>query len=130
MTDRPTVLIVDDDALMLEQFKRMLALEGYAVATATSADDALRWLADHVPGLILLDLRMPLMDGLALLQHLRTNSPAHATVPVVIITGDYFIAEETVADLQALGASIRYKPLWLEDLIKLAHEYLPVEGPR
>jgi hypothetical protein len=51
-------------------------------------------------------------------------------VPVVIVTGDYFIAEETIADLQALGASIRYKPLWLEDLIKLAHEYLPVEGPR
>lgn len=129
MTDRPTVLIVDDDTLMIEQFKRMLVLEGYTVATATSADEGLRWLADHIPGLILLDLRMPLMDGLALLQQLRTKSPTHARVPVVIVTGDYFIAEGTLADLHALGASIRYKPLWLEDLIQLAHEYLPVEGP-
>ena len=52
--------------------------------------------------------------------------PAHrnwcrdGVVPVAIVTGDYFLAEPIQYELRSLGASIRFKPLWLEDLIALA----------
>jgi hypothetical protein len=38
---------------------------------------------------------------------------------VVIVTGDYFLSDQTRADLHTLGASVRFKPLWVEDLVEL-----------
>ena len=55
----------------------------------------------------------------------RTSS----SVPVAIVTGDYFLAEPIQHELQSLGASIRFKPLWLEDLIALAQDPHLVRPP-
>jgi hypothetical protein len=46
--------------------------------------------------------------------------PHLAALPVAIVTGDYFLSEPIQHELKSLGASIRFKPLWLEDLIALA----------
>ena len=62
---------------------------------------------------------MPLLSGLQFLQHLR-ETPALRRIPVAIVTGDYFVEEGTTAEFEALGASILFKPLWLEDLLSLA----------
>jgi hypothetical protein len=43
---------------------------------------------------------------------------------VAIVTGDYFLDDPTAAELKALGASLRFKPLWLEDLVALARTLL------
>jgi DNA-binding response OmpR family regulator len=114
-----TILIVDDDRSVADTFARMLKLEGFGVATALSAEAGLE-LADNVrPNAILLDMRMPITNGLQFLRLVRSR-PHLVDIPVAIVTGDYFLTEPIQHELQSLGAFIRFKPLWLEDLIALA----------
>ena len=114
-----TILIVDDDRSVADTFARMLKLEGFTVATALSAEAGLE-LADNCrPDAIILDMRMPITNGLQFLRLVRSR-PHLVEVPVAIVTGDYFLSEPIQHELKSLGASIRFKPLWLEDLIALA----------
>jgi DNA-binding response OmpR family regulator len=114
-----TILIVDDDRSVAETFARMLKLEGFGVATALSADAGLEVAGSVRVDAIILDMRMPIKTGLVFLRSVR-SMPHLASVPVAIVTGDYFLSEPVQNELRALGASIRFKPLWLEDLIALA----------
>jgi len=114
-----TILIVDDDRSVADTFARMLTLEGFAVATALTAESGLE-LADNVlPDAIILDMRMPITNGLQFLRQIRRR-PHLVDVPVAIVTGDYFMTDSIQYELKSLGASIRFKPLWLEDLVALA----------
>lgn len=119
-----TILIVDDDEGVTQTFARMLRLEGYAVRTAVTAENGLREAATTHPDAIILDLRMPLVDGLGFLRRLRETETSRT--PVAIVTGDYFLEDDISAELQALGAELRFKPLWLEDLVGLARNLLKV----
>jgi DNA-binding response OmpR family regulator len=77
------------------------------------------------PDAIILDLRMPLVDGLRFLRRLRADR-LQRNVPVAIVTGDYFMDDEVAAELHQLGAEVKFKPLWLEDLVGLARNLLKV----
>jgi DNA-binding response OmpR family regulator len=118
-----TILIVDDDPSVTETFERMLRLEGYQVVTALSAEAGLTQAARSNPHAIILDLRMPLVDGLGFLRQLRTRDGL-AKMPVAIVTGDYFLDDAVSKELKSLGAEVRFKPLWLEDLLALARSLL------
>jgi DNA-binding response OmpR family regulator len=117
------ILIVDDDEGVTQTFARMLRLEGYQVRTAVSAETGLREAEHSHPDAIILDLRMPLVDGLGFLRRLRAHDHQRKT-PVAIVTGDYFLDEAIANELQELGAELRFKPLWLEDLVGLARNLL------
>jgi CheY-like chemotaxis protein len=117
------ILIVDDDDATAQTFARVLRLYGYQVRTATSAAQGLREAGAHRPDVILLDLHMPLTDGLELLRQLRSATENQHT-PVAIITGDYLLDDGTSIEIARLGAEIRYKPLWDEDLIGLTRTLL------
>jgi DNA-binding response OmpR family regulator len=117
------ILIVDDDEGVTQTFARMLRLEGYQVRTAVSAETGLREAEQSHPDAIILDLRMPLIDGLGFLRRLRSRDDQRKT-PVAIVTGDYFLDETVANELQELGAELRFKPLWLEDLVGLARNLL------
>lgn len=114
-----SILIVDDDRSVADTFARMLTLEGFAVATALDASAGLA-LADTIrPQAIILDMRMPLINGIQFLRQVRAR-PHLVDVPVAIVTGDYFLSDALQQELKTLGASLRFKPLWLEDLVALA----------
>ena len=119
------ILIVDDDEGVTQTFARMLRLEGYQVRTAVSAETGLMEAEESHPDAIILDLRMPLVDGLGFLRRLRALENQQTT-PVAIVTGDYFLDESVSNELQQLGAELRFKPLWLEDLVGLARNLLKV----
>jgi len=119
------ILIVDDDEGVTQTFARMLRLEGYQVRTAVSAEMGLQEAEQSHPDAIILDLRMPLIDGLGFLRRLRAFEE-HSTTPVAIVTGDYFLDDSISNELRELGAELRYKPLWLEDLVGLARNLLKV----
>jgi len=119
------ILIVDDDEGVIQTFARMLRLEGYEVHTAMNAERGLDEATRMLPNAIILDLRMPLVDGLGFLRRLRQHDQHRAT-PVAIVTGDYFLDDAISAEVSELGAQLRFKPLWLEDLVALAHELLQV----
>ena len=103
----------------------MLRLEGYQVKTAVSAQTGLQEADKSHPDAIILDLRMPLVDGLGFLRRLRANQD-HRAIPVAIVTGDYFLDDAVSNELRELGAELRFKPLWLEDLVGLARNLLKV----
>jgi len=119
------ILIVDDDEGVTQTFARMLRLEGYQVHTALTAEQGLGEAAKNHPDAIILDLRMPLIDGLGFLRRLRDRDDHRAT-PVAIVTGDYFLDDSISSELKELGAQLRFKPLWLEDLVTLARDLLKV----
>jgi DNA-binding response OmpR family regulator len=119
-----SILIVDDDPGVVQSFARMLRLEGFEVETAPNGEAGLQVASRTRPDAIILDLRMPRVDGLGFLRRLR-HDVRHET-PVAIVTGDYFLEDTTAAELRALGAEVRFKPLWLEDLVDLAHALVRV----
>src|SRR5262249_47151194 len=90
--DRP-VLIVEDDAPLRELLRRMLEREGYAVVEADNGQAALERLRDGTPGVILLDLMMPVMDGFEFLVE-RRREDLGRDVPVIVLTAMDLSAEE------------------------------------
>jgi CheY-like chemotaxis protein len=78
---RPTVLVVDDDHDARVLLRALLESEGYDVLTATEGRAALAQLETVVPDLILIDLRMPLMDGWELLSELQARAEL-AQIPI------------------------------------------------
>ena len=120
-----SILIVDDDEAVTQTFARMLRMEGFRVRTATSAESGLTEATRNHPDAIIRDLRMPLVDGLGFLKRLRaTESERHT--PVAVVTGDYFLDDQISSELRQLGAELKFKPLWLEDLVGLARTLLKV----
>ena len=83
------ILIVDDDEGVTQTFARMLKLEGYRVRTAVNAESGLQEAVRVRPDAIILDLRMPMLDGLGFLRRLRSSNEIHPT-PVAIVTGGAF----------------------------------------
>ena len=117
------VLIIDDDEATTQTFARVLRLEGHEVRTALDAEAGLREALIEAPDAIIVDLRMPLINGLGFLYRLRAQEQYHDT-PVAIVTGDYDLDDSIARELDELGAELRFKPLWFEDLIDLAHSLL------
>jgi DNA-binding response OmpR family regulator len=118
-----TILIVDDDEGVTTTFARMLRLEGFEVRTAVNGEMGLREAEASRPDAIILDLRMPLVDGLRFLRLLRADT-TRRDIPVAIVTGDYFLDDDVSNELRQLGAEVKFKPLWLDDLVGLARHLL------
>ncbi len=81
------VLVVDDDPDILDAICDILDGEGYRVARARHGIEALDQIAQERPSVILLDLMMPVMDGLAFAQALRSHD-ALGAIPIVVISAD------------------------------------------
>ena len=119
----PRLLIVDDDLSTTQIFAKILTLEGYEVVTAVTAESGLREAEAAHPDAIILDLRMPFINGLGLLYRLRAAEP-HRQTPVVIVTGDQCLDDAVIKELHELGAEVKFKPLWFEDLVDVARSLL------
>jgi DNA-binding response OmpR family regulator len=87
------VLAIDDDPLALRLIEPALSPEGFTVITAGSGEDGVRAAQAERPGLIILDLLMPGIDGFAVVERLRAD-PATAEIPVVILTAKTLAASE------------------------------------
>ena len=77
------ILVVDDEQYLLDMLKRTLEDEGYDVDCAANGKSALALLTEHKPDLVLLDIKMPGLDGYQVLELIREKSE----VPVVMLTG-------------------------------------------
>jgi CheY-like chemotaxis protein len=115
----PSFLIVDDEQAVATTLGRMLTLAGHEVTCAFSAETGLEMALDKPPDALLVDLRMPVVSGLEFLRRMRAD-PRLRELPIALVTGDYFLEDTLLAEVHALGATVRYKPLWLEDIIALA----------
>lgn len=91
-----TILIVEDNALNLELATDLLVVAGYTIRQARTAEEGLRLAGREVPDLILMDLRLPGMDGYAALRHLRAD-PRTAQVPMVALTAQAMSGDQEAA---------------------------------
>lgn len=79
------ILIVDDDPLLVRMYQKKLTNDGYTVDTADDGDIALNKVAEFKPDLVLLDIMMPKVNGLEVLQQLQENEETKK-IPVILLT--------------------------------------------
>lgn len=113
------VLIVDDEPDIRATVSAMLEIEGYEVSEAANGADALHAVEEQSPDVILLDMRMPVMDGWGFAAELRRRG--HAT-PIVVMTAardaEHWAAEITASAFVA-------KPFGFDDLISAVEQAAP-----
>jgi DNA-binding response OmpR family regulator len=112
------VLIIEDDTTTLQFFEQMLVDQGYIVRAVSTVEDGLTEADALRPDAVLLDLHLPITDGLECLRRLRAI-PQRQRVPVAILTGDYFMDDDVARELQELGAKVHFKPVWEDDLHRI-----------
>lgn len=117
------LLLIDDDPAVSLTLARMLEFCGHEVTRIESAEDGLSAAVSSPPDALLLDMKMPEMGGLEFLKRLR-GAPGLERLPVGVITGDYFLGEPVLQELSSLGATVRYKPIRIEDLASLTAQIL------
>jgi two-component system KDP operon response regulator KdpE len=112
MSQGARILVIDDEPQIRRSLQVNLEGKGYAVATAADAEQALQAIANRAPDVIVLDLLMPGMDGIALTRRIRE----HSTVPIIVLSaiGD----ERKKVEALELGADDYVtKPFSTEELL-------------
>jgi two-component system sensor histidine kinase/response regulator len=127
-TTRSTVLIVDDVTKNLQVVGTILRTAGYAVIAATSGSEALEGLRVQLPDLILLDLMMPVMDGLEVCRRLKAEA-ATAQIPVIFLTASNEM-EHLVAGFQAGAVDYVTKPFNAPELLARVRTHLELKHAR
>jgi len=108
----PKILVVDDEEHMCWALERAMRQEGYQVLTATQGRQGLDLIREEAPSLIILDLKMPEMDGMEVLQQIKEMQPK---LPVIILTAHGTI--ETAIEAMKIGAAdFITKPFDLDEL--------------
>jgi two-component system response regulator MprA len=106
------VLLVDDDAAVLSGLRRAFMVEGYDVEVAEDGETALAVAASRPPDLVVLDVMLPGLDGLAVCQRLRAAS----SMPILILTARDTVPER-VAGLDRGADDYLVKPFALDELL-------------
>jgi DNA-binding response OmpR family regulator len=112
--DQP-ILIIDDNVNLAKGFALVLQRSGYRVNVAHTAEEGLRLAQADNPAAVLVDFRMPFINGAGFLYRFRA-CPRHANTPVLVVTGAT-VTDEMRAELADLRAELRFKPLGVEELL-------------
>ncbi len=111
-----SILVIDDDIAILATVSDILVDEGYRVYTAANGAEGLAALASIRPALILLDMRMPVLDGWGFAQQLRERGVA---IPIVVMTA----TQDARRWAQEIGAGhVLAKPFDLMELIAVVEQ--------
>ena len=122
MKERATILVVDDEPALLELLINILGKEGYDTVTADSGEKALEYIAGNKPDLILLDYRMPGIDGFEVCRRLKSEE-ATAHIPV-ILTSAFADVKDWVKALQLGAADYISKPFREVELLTRVKTHL------
>jgi DNA-binding response OmpR family regulator len=120
---RPSVLVVEDDPDLAALEQLILAEAGFAVRTAADGAQALAAVAEELPGLILLDMRLPVMNGWEFARELRARHGS--AVPIVVVTA----AENARARAEEIGAEgWLEKPFDLDAVVAAVRRFVRAPG--
>lgn len=111
--DARTVLVVEDDQDLLTLLAMILEDAGFVVLRAENGAAALEVVAERMPSLIVLDLKMPVMDGYEFAQHFRSRHGRSASILVLTAADD---PKRRAAEIQAEG--VLAKPFDYESLLR------------
>jgi two-component system, OmpR family, KDP operon response regulator KdpE len=110
--EKPNILVVDDEPQITRVLKTALSSRGYAIRTAADGDEAVQTMKQWPPDLLITDLRMPNMDGLALCKHVRAKSQ----MPIIVLS----VRGEEQTKVEALDAGADdyvTKPFQMNELL-------------
>jgi CheY-like chemotaxis protein len=120
MTGAESVLVVDDDEDLIALEAQILESGGYDVRTARDGREALDRVAEEMPRLIFLDMRMPRMDGMEFAREFRTRY-GPTCCPIVVITAD----ENARLRARQVGAQACFtKPFDLDELLEITARFV------
>jgi len=122
-----TVLFIEDDRMNRRVVRDMLDVADVEMVEAESAEIGLALIDEHDFAIALIDLRMPGMDGLTAISHIRARSDAKARLPIIVVTAD------TAVDLRqrcvAAGANdVIFKPVAMDELFDAMGRLLAEDG--
>lgn len=94
------VLVVDDEPIVLQSCRLVLEAEGWEVVSAASVAEALSRLESITPDLLLIDVKMPVHDGMYLMRQVKEMKP---DIPIIVMSG--YPTRETISKAEDLGAA-------------------------
>lgn len=114
------ILLTEDDALMARMYQKIFTFEGFEVDIATNGQECLDKVRTNVPTIILLDVMMPVMNGLDTLEKLKAD-PATKSIPVIMLTN---LAGQQDAEAALAKGAVKYiiksehEPKQIADMVK------------
>jgi len=118
MLNKIKLLLVDDEERFLSTTQKLLLKAGHEVLTSTNGTEALGLLRQHHIDVVILDVKMPGMDGIAILREIKKSFPL---VEVIMLTG-HATVESAIEGLKLGALDYLMKPTSIEDLIRKSEE--------
>ena len=116
------ILIVDDDPDIIELLESILQGHGYETDSAQNGLECLKRVKKNPPNLILMDIMMPILDGIKTLESLYKDDANNRAIPVIMVSG--YIDEENTKLAKDLGAKdVVSKPFEQQNLLKVISTY-------
>src|SRR5690348_14859955 len=122
----PEILVVEDDEAIRGLVTEVLRDDGYEVSEAANGAEALEFVGDHRPDLIVLDLMMPVMDGWAFVEACHRHARCRE-VPIVVTSASHDLPK-TAEKLRSFGVrTCLAKPFDVDGVVALVERYAPSE---
>jgi len=117
------ILVVDDEPIVLDCCRLILEADGYIVHLVQSVDEAIEALRSRSYVLLLVDVKMPVRDGMSLMREVKENWPE---IPIVVMSG--YPTRETIIAAAEIGAA-RFipKPFTPDELLEVVRQFMQKE---
>jgi len=117
------ILVVDDEGIVLDSCQRVLKEDGLEVLLVTSADKAIAAIEDEEPSVLLMDVKMPVRDGMDLMREVKERWP---DVPIIVMSG--YHTTETIEEADKMGAvAFINKPFTPDELLETIRQVIQKE---
>lgn len=120
---RKKILIVDDDEKNLKLLRVILQNSGYGIREAKNGEEAVKLAKEHIPALIFMDIRMPVMDGITAAKILKSE-PSTAKIPIIAITASTMKGDRERILREAECDEYLRKPIDVKSFMNVVKRYL------
>jgi CheY-like chemotaxis protein len=127
-SNTPLILVADDNEINLRTVTDYLRANKLRVIQARDGLEAVKMVREHAPSLVLMDIQMPLMDGLDAIANLRADDK-HAAMPIIALTSRAMVGDRERC-IAAGANDYLSKPVNMKQLVKTIHTHLPKDETR
>jgi len=121
------LLVVDDNEINYQVIASLLATSGLRLSWAENGERALAFFAENSPALVLMDIQMPVMDGLTAARHIRQIAGRASTVPIIAMTAHAFTEDREKSIAAGMNEHLT-KPVEPEKLFAVLRHYIAVDA--
>jgi CheY-like chemotaxis protein len=119
------ILVVEDNELNMKLLRDVLVVKGYRAIEATTGEEAIALATEHAPDLVLMDIQLPDLDGVAALRRLRTDERT-AAIPVLAVTAQAMQGDRERFLAEGFDGYVT-KPVNVRELLGIVRQHC--EGP-